>query len=195
MSNADLAVFNAYQQHELTLAQCRPLLPVVRQVADVLIARLSGGGVLYTFGNGGSAADAQHFAAELIGHYRRERRPLPAIALSTDPSVTTCIANDYDFSDVFARQVTALVRPQDVAVGFSTSGTSENVVHGLAAARAAGAYTVLLTGAKGEASARQWDAGIVVPTEATARIQEMHLLILHIISELVDESVADRPNP
>ena len=134
----------------------------------------------------GSAADAQHLAGELIGHYRRDRRPLPAVALSTDPSVMTCIANDYDFEAVFARQVEALARPGDVVVGFTTSGRSANVVAGLAAGRAAGATTILFTGRDGGPAAGNADVVLAAPADATARVQELHVLFLHLVSEVVD---------
>jgi D-sedoheptulose 7-phosphate isomerase len=144
------------------------------------------GGRLYAFGNGGSAADAQHLVGELIGRYRRDRRPLPAVALSTDPSVMTCIANDYTFEDVFARQVEALARAGDVVVGFTTSGQSANVVAGLAAARASGATTVLFTGRDGGPAARHADLVLAAPADGTARVQELHVLFLHLVSEVVD---------
>jgi D-sedoheptulose 7-phosphate isomerase len=167
------------------------LLPEVERVAARVIEAFAAGGRLYAFGNGGSAADAQHLAGELIGHYRRDRRPLPAVALSTDPSVVSCIANDYSFDDVFARQVEALARPGDIVVGFTTSGRSTNVVAGLAAARAAGATTVLLTGRDGAAAAAHADLVLAAPADATARIQELHVLFLHLLSELVDAWAAD----
>lgn len=142
------------------------------------------GGRLYTFGNGGSAADAQHLVAELVGRYQRERRPLPAVSLTTDPSVVTCISNDYDATQVFARQVSALAGPGDMVLAFSTSGSSPNVVTGLRAAGECGAMTVLLTGERGKPDMA--DQVICVPAGSTARIQEMHLLILHLVSEWVD---------
>ncbi|GHH75936.1 phosphoheptose isomerase [Streptomyces sulfonofaciens] len=173
----------------------RGLLPALDRVAKDLIGVYSGDGRLYTFGNGGSAADAQHLAAELVGRYLRERRPLAAVSLTTDPSVVSCIANDYDFGDLFARQVQALARPGDMVAAFTTSGRSPNVVRGLAAARAAGAVTVLFTGGGrhgGEAGRKEPPAAeyadhvLMVPATATARIQEMHLLLLHLLSEQVD---------
>jgi D-sedoheptulose 7-phosphate isomerase len=172
--------------HRAVVASLDDLLPDLERAADRLIAALSGGGRVYSFGNGGSAADAQHLAAELIGRYKRERRPLPAIALSVDPSVVTCIANDYAYEDVFARQVEALARPEDVVVGFSTGGTSENVVRGLAAARGAGATTVLFSGGDGGPARALADIALIVPSSTTARIQEMHLLMLHLLSDAVD---------
>ena len=162
------------------------LLPVLAEVGDRVCAALDAGGRVYTFGNGGSAADAQHLAAELVGRYKRDRRPLPAVALSVDPSVLTCIANDYAYEDVFGRQVQALVGPRDVVIGFSTSGRSPNVVNGLAAARQVRATTVLFTGGDGGAARQEADLALVVPSTTTARIQEMHLLLLHLLSEHVD---------
>jgi D-sedoheptulose 7-phosphate isomerase len=170
---------------EVTTAM-REQLPQVRAVADELIRRLAAGGVLYTFGNGGSAADAQHLAGELIGRYLRERRPLPAVALIGDAAVVSCIANDYTYDDVFARQVTALAGPNDMVLGFTTSGTSPTVVKGLAAARANGACSVAFTSSRGKDLAAAADLAVVVPAEETARIQEMHVLALHLVSELVD---------
>jgi D-sedoheptulose 7-phosphate isomerase len=162
-------------------------VPTLRAVTERLCAAFEAGGRLYTFGNGGSAADAQHLAAELIGHYKADRRPLPAVALTVDPSVITCIANDYAYEDVFARQVEALAGPADVVAGFSTGGTSENVIRGLAAGRRAGATTVLFGGRGGGPAAAHADHALIVPSGTTARIQEMHVLLLHVLSEGVDE--------
>jgi D-sedoheptulose 7-phosphate isomerase len=153
---------------------------------------LKDSGRLFTFGNGGSAADAQHLAAELLGRYRRERTPLAATALTTDPSTMTAISNDYAFADVFARQVTALARTGDVVLGITTSGASENVVRGLKAAKACGALTVALSGGDGGEAARCADQALVVPSKVTARIQEMHLLLIHIICDRIDDLVLGR---
>jgi D-sedoheptulose 7-phosphate isomerase len=180
-------------RHSEVAAAMRAQLPQVQAVADELIRRLAAGGVLYTFGNGGSAADAQHLAGELIGRYLRERRPLPAVALIGDAAVVSCIGNDYGYDDVFARQVTALARPQDMVVGFSTSGTSPTVVNGLAAARANGACSVAFTSTRGKDLAAAADLAVVVPADETARIQEMHVLALHLVSELVDRWAFDTP--
>jgi D-sedoheptulose 7-phosphate isomerase len=178
-------------EHLASAQALRGLLPSVGDLADKLCAAFAAGGVLYTFGNGGSAADAQHLVAELVGRYRRDRRPLPAVALTTDPSVITCIGNDYAFESIFARQVTALARPGDMVLAFSTSGTSSNVVAGLQAAADRGAMTVLLCG-KGAATVGA-DVVFAVPATSTARIQEMHLLVLHLLSEHVDSWAADQP--
>lgn len=172
--------------HVETARAMDALLPAVRSVARLLCDVYAGGGVLYTFGNGGSAADAQHLTGELIGHYKRDRRPLPAVTLSTDPTVMTCIANDYAYDDVFARQVTALARSGDVVAAFTTSGASPNVVSALAAARRRGATTVLFGGGDGGACLEHADHALLVPSTTTPRIQEMHTLMLHMISEVVD---------
>jgi D-sedoheptulose 7-phosphate isomerase len=158
--------------------------------SEEVCTRLDKGGTVFTFGNGGSAADAQHLAAELVGRYSRDRRPLAAVSLATDPSVTTCIANDYSYDDVFGRQVRALVGPNDVVIAFSTSGQSPNVVNGLAAAQEAGALTVLFTGGSGVAAARYAERVFRVPSASTARVQEGHLLLLHLLSEQVDQWAA-----
>jgi D-sedoheptulose 7-phosphate isomerase len=175
-------------EHRAVADAVDALLPVLEEVTQRLCAAFEAGGRLYTFGNGGSAADAQHLAAELIGRYKRDRRPLPAAALSVDPSVVTCIANDYTYADVFARQVEALARRGDVVAGFTTSGTSGNVVRGLEAARRTGATTVLFAGgsAGGGPAMAHADFALIVPLATTARIQEMHLLLLHALSEGVD---------
>ena len=172
--------------HRSVLDAVEGLLPTLEEVATRVCEAFAAGRRLYSFGNGGSAADAQHLAAELIGRYRRERRPLPAVSLAVDPSVVTCIANDYSFDDLFARQVEALVVRGDIVVGFSTSGRSANVVRGLAAARAAGATTVLFTGGDGGPAGDHADFALVVPSSTTARVQEMHLLMLHLLSDAVD---------
>lgn len=178
-------------EHIRTAQAMQALLPDVHRVAEHLCAAFAGGGVLYTFGNGGSAADAQHFTGELIGHYKRERRPLPAVTLTTDPTVATCIANDYSFDDVFARQLTALARPEDVVAAFTTSGRSANIVAGLAAARKRSATTVLFGGGDGGPAREHADLLLLAPSTTTARIQEMHTLMLHLISEIADAWAAE----
>nr|SBO98802.1 Phosphoheptose isomerase 1 [Nonomuraea gerenzanensis] len=162
------------------------LLPAVEAAADLLIDTFTRGGTLYTMGNGGSAADAQHLTGELIGHYKRDRRPLPTVTLTTDATVMTCIANDYAYDDVFARQVRALARPGDVVAAFTTSGNSPNVVSALEVAQSNGAVTVLFGGGDGGAAAKHADHLLLAPSSETPRIQEIHTLMLHMISEKVD---------
>ena len=183
------------EDHKAVAADVENLLPGVEDLIARLCAAFDVGGRLYTFGNGGSAADAQHLAAEMIGRYLRDRRPLPAVALTVDPSVVTCIANDYDFEHVFSRQVEALAGPSDVVVAFTTSGRSQNVVNGLDAARRAGATTVLFSAGDGGPAARHADITLLVPSTVTARIQEMHLLLLHLVSEGIDAWAAGERAP
>ncbi|MEV0159000.1 SIS domain-containing protein [Nonomuraea fuscirosea] len=162
------------------------LTPAVEAAADLLIDAFTRGGTLYTLGNGGSAADAQHLTGELVGHYKRDRRPLPAVTLTTDATVMTCIANDYAYEDVFARQVQALARRGDVVAAFTTSGNSPNVVTALDAAQSNGAVTVLFGGGDGGAAAKYADHLLLAPSSETPRIQEIHTLMLHMISEKLD---------
>jgi D-sedoheptulose 7-phosphate isomerase len=150
---------------------------------------LRSGHKLLLFGNGGSAADAQHLATELVVRYSRNRPAQSAIALTTDTSALTAIGNDLGFEFLFARQVEALCRPGDVAIGITTSGNSENVIRGLQAAKAAGAVTVAFTGQGGGRLAGQVDCGIFIPSTTTARIQEMHLLLGHALCALLERGV------
>jgi D-sedoheptulose 7-phosphate isomerase len=162
---------------------------LISAVAVLMADAIRAGGKVLFFGNGGSAADAQHIAAELVGRYLKDRRALPAIALTTDSSVLTCVSNDYGFEHVFRRQVEALCRPGDVAFGISTSGRSPNVIEALEAARAIGARTVGLTGASGGAMQSVCDECIRFPSEDTPRIQEGHTLIGHILCEIVEDEL------
>ena len=170
-----------------------PLFGTLADFDELLAANHELGGRVIAFGNGGSAADAQHLAGELVGRFKRERRPLPALALSVDPSVMTCIANDFSFDDVFVRQVEAHARAGDVAIGYTTSGRSENVVRALRSAREAGATTVVFTGGAGKPAAEHADVALVVPSTSTARIQEMHLLLMHLVIDQVDAWAAASP--
>jgi D-sedoheptulose 7-phosphate isomerase len=180
------------QDHIDLAARVQGLVPELDAVGRRLVEVYRAGGRLYTFGNGGSAADAQHLAAELVGRYKRERRPLPAQALTVDPSVLTCIGNDYSYDDVFSRQVRAFVQPGDMVIGFSTSGRSLNVVNGFAAAAELGATTVFFGGGPLDSpAAKVASVSLVVPSSSTARVQEMHLLMLHLLSEHVDAWAAD----
>jgi D-sedoheptulose 7-phosphate isomerase len=180
------AATDAVAEHIALAGRIDELLPTVDRLAQRLIAAYDAGGRVYTFGNGGSAADSLHLAEELVARFRRERRPLAAQSLAADPTVLTCIANDFEFEDVFARQVRAFVRPGDVAIAFTTSGRSPNVVRALAAAREAGAATVLFGGGDGVPASDHADLALVVPSPSTARVQEMHVLLLHLVLEQVD---------
>ncbi len=156
------------------------------RVARLVAERLRAGGKLLAFGNGGSAADAQHLAAELVNRFQKDRPPLPAVALTTDTSALTAIANDFGFDRVFAKQVQALARPGDVAVGISTSGCSPNVLAGLRAAREAGCLCVGLTGAEGGQMAAVCDHLFRAPSRSTPRIQEAHVAWIHAFCDLIE---------
>jgi D-sedoheptulose 7-phosphate isomerase len=162
----------------------------VLAVVETIERAWNAGGKLMAFGNGGSAADAQHLAAELVGRFARDRRPLAALALSADTSVLTAIANDTSYNRVFARQIEALGRRGDVAFAISTSGTSRNVVAGLESARQLGLTTVALTGRDGGTVARLADVHVNVPETSTARVQEVHRTLLHVICELLEDAAA-----
>jgi phosphoheptose isomerase len=162
-----------------------PLLHVI----DALAASFAAGGKALIFGNGGSAADAQHFAAELVGRFQRERRGLAAIALTTDAAILTAVANDYGFDRVFARQVEALGAPGDVAIGISTSGTSPNVIAAFEVATAKGLTTVAMTGRDGGALGRMADIHVNVPDQTTARVQEVQRTQMHAICELIENGL------
>src|SRR5580698_5244035 len=161
----------------------------ISRVVDLLVQRLSAGNKLLVCGNGGSAADAMHICAELVGRFFKERRALPAIALNTDPAVLTAWSNDYGYQSVFSRQVEALAKPGDVVWGISTSGNSRNVVAALKTARELGASTIALTGQGGGAMADYADVLLDVPLSVTPRIQEVQSVTYHIICEAVEAAV------
>ena len=164
----------------------------IARAVGVVIETFRGGGKLLAFGNGGSAADAQHLAAELAGRYVRERPGLPALALTANSSDVTAIGNDYGFDRVFARLIEAHGRAGDVAVAISTSGNSPNVLAGVEAARGLELRTVGLTGSGGGELAGMVDVPVVVPSDATPRVQEMHITVVHLICALVDEVLFPR---
>jgi D-sedoheptulose 7-phosphate isomerase len=163
---------------------------LVVEVGRRMAEALRGGGKVLSFGNGGSAADAQHLAAELLGRFQRDRAAWPALALTTDPSTVTALANDMGFEAVFRRQVEAHGRRGDVAVGISTSGRSPNVLEGLRAARERGLVTVGLTGGGGGSLAGGVDYLIDVPHTSTARIQEVHTMVVHLLCEVVEDALS-----
>ena len=165
-------------------------IDALEKVAQACIRCLKDGGTLFFFGNGGSAADSQHMAAEFIGRFQKERRALPAIALTTDTSILTSLANDYSYDIVFARQLEALGRKGDVAFGISTSGRSKNVIKAFEAARARGMTTVAFTGGDGGPVAAMADLRITVPSKITARVQESHGVLFHAVCEVVENALA-----
>jgi D-sedoheptulose 7-phosphate isomerase len=161
----------------------------VAKVSEILVNALKQGNKLLLFGNGGSAADAQHIAAELVGRFAFDRPALPALALSVNSSCVTAIGNDYGFDQVFSRQLEALARPGDVAIGISTSGNSANVLRAMSTAKKMGLKTIALTGRSGGNLKKAVDYCICAPSNETPRIQECHILIGHIISELLEREI------
>lgn len=167
------------------------LVSSIAKVTEILVAALKKGNKLILFGNGGSAADAQHIAAEFVGRFAFDRPALPALSLSVNTSCITAIGNDYGFDLVFSRQLEALGHPGDVAVGISTSGNSPNVLKGLSSAKNIGMHTVAVGGSTGGKMKDVADYCLCVPSNETPRIQECHILIGHIISELVENAIFD----
>jgi D-sedoheptulose 7-phosphate isomerase len=188
---ADL--IKAYIQRHLAAAQqvSDQLADQIQKTGQLLCDAFASGKKVLTFGNGGSAADAQHLAEEMIGRYERNRRPLPAVSLTSDGTALTCIANDFGFDEIFARQVEALANPGDIVIGLSTSGNSSNVLKALQAAKKKSAITVALLGRGGGKIAGQADHSLIVPQAKTANeVQEMHVMIVHLLGEIVDRWAA-----
>ncbi len=183
-------VRNCFAAHREVMESVeRDLAPAILEVARTLMAVFRGGGKLLVMGNGGSASDAQHLAAEIVGRFRLERKALPAIALSTDTSILTAVGNDYGFDSVFLRQVEALAAQGDVVMGISTSGSSANVLEALRLAREKGCLTIGLLGRDGGAIGKSADMALVVPARDTARIQEAHITIIHILCQLIEQGL------
>ena len=175
---------------QATLTRSRALLPSISQAGQEIRQALQAGGKLLTAGNGGSAADALHLAEELVGRFDKERPSLAAISLCGDPTLLTCIGNDYGYERLFSRQIEGLGRPGDVLVIFSTSGNSPNLVAALQAAKARGLKTIALLGKTGGSAKGLADHEIIVPSDVTARIQELHTFILHCWLTLIEADFA-----
>ena len=168
-----------YTELKATLDAFAAELPTVASTAKLIVERLHAGKTVFACGNGGSATDSMHLCEELVGRYRHNRRPLPAVSLNTDTSVLTCIANDYGYDVIFSRQIEALGQARDILVGFSTSGNSANIYKAFEAAKAKNITTILLSGKDGGRIQAIADYSIIVPSSNTARIQELHTFILH----------------
>jgi len=177
--------------HKTMVAQFEQEVGILVDIAEMVVRAFRSDGTLYLCGNGGSAADAQHIAGEFVGRFQTERRALPAVALSTDTSVLTCIANDYDYDTVFARQAEALVKEGDILWAFSTSGSSPNVLKAVEVARGKGARIIAFTGRKDTALETRADLCLCADATSTARSQEIHQLAYHIVCDLVERSFAD----
>ncbi|MES2637547.1 MAG: D-sedoheptulose 7-phosphate isomerase [Pseudomonadota bacterium] len=173
---AHMAMFNALE----------PLFPMISAVGIKMQDCIKSGGKILIMGNGGSAADSQHIAAEIVGRFKKERKGMPAIALTTDTSIITSVGNDYGYDYIFARQVEALCRPEDLVIGITTSGNSANVVRAMEAAKEIGATTVGLTGGNGGKLNAICDFNLVMPSPVTARIQEAHIFVGHSLCEILE---------
>ncbi len=178
---------SSLREHLRVVRALKGLRREVLAFSEVLLKTLKGGNKVLLMGNGGSAGDCQHIAAEIVGRFKRERRGYPAIALTTDTSILTALSNDYSFEEVFERQIEALAKKGDLVVGISTSGNSKNVIRGILKAKEIGCYTVGLLGKGGGKLKSLVDLAIVVPSNNTQRVQECHILIGHIVCEILDE--------
>jgi len=182
---------NYFAEHNNVIAQVTTdLLPALEEVSVRITECLASGHKLLVMGNGGSAADAQHLAAELVGRFVTERQALPAIALTTDSSILTAVGNDYGFNEIFQRQVRALARSGDVVLGISTSGNSSNVLKGIVAAKESGCVSVGLLGCDGGKIAPAVDLALTVPSKITSHVQEAHIVMIHMLCLLIDEAFA-----
>ena len=177
---------NAIAEHQTMFAKLGDLIPQISIVAEELKACIKRGGKILLMGNGGSAADSQHIAAEIVGRFKKERRGLAAIALTTDTSIITSVGNDYGYDYIFARQIEALCRPEDVVIGITTSGNSKNVVAGIEEANKLGATTIGLTGGSGGKMNELCKYNLVMPSSETARIQEAHIFVGHSLCDLLE---------
>ena len=174
------------------LSQSKILEKSIQQVIDKIILCYENGNKLIVFGNGGSAADSQHFVAEFVGRFLKERESLPAIALTTDTSILTALGNDYSFDTIFSRQCESIVQKNDIVIGISTSGNSINVINGLEIAKNRGGVTVGLLGSGGGKLGKLVDMSIIIPSNSTPRIQESQRVIMHIICEMVEEHFSNK---
>lgn len=181
--------YAALREGARVLEECCHLAERIAQAAEMVASALGDGCKLLLFGNGGSAADCQHIAAEIVGRFKADRQALPAVALTTDTSVLTAVANDYGFEAVFTRQIEALGQPGDVALALSTSGQSQNIIAAVKKCRQLGIKTIALTGADGQELGQQADLCIAVPHQATSIIQQAHMAIGHFICEVVERQL------
>lgn len=186
--HARTVINDSIAQHQAILEQCRAqLIPSIVAAGNVVKEAVTGDRKLMLCGNGGSAADSQHIAAELVGRYKTERPPLRAIALTTDTSILTSLGNDYCFDEIFVRQINAIAQPGDVLIAISTSGNSANILRAVTVAKEAGCTTIGLLGRDGGKLAPMCDHTIIVPAAETPRIQEMHILIGHMLCEFLED--------
>lgn len=172
--------------HNTMFNALEPLFPLISDIGIAMQNCIKAGGKILLMGNGGSAADSQHIAAEIVGRFKKERKGMPAIALTTDTSILTSVGNDYGYDYIFARQIEALCRPEDLVIGITTSGNSANVVNAMQAATTIGAFTVGLTGGTGGKLTDICDHNLIMPSAVTARIQEAHIFVGHCLCEILE---------
>lgn len=183
-------VDKTFSEHLNTVKETQAkILVKINESADMIAKSLETGGTIFWCGNGGSAADSQHIAAEFVGRFKKDRKPLRSIALTTDSSILTCVANDYSYKEIFSRQLNALGRDGDILVVITTSGESENIKQALIQARKMGIKTIGLLGKKGGTCKDYVDLPLIIPSDITARIQETHILIEHLLCELVEHKL------
>lgn len=188
----ELIISKLRESAELKLRLAKESIKEIEEAAEIIQRAIKSGGKILIFGNGGSAADSQHIASEFVNRYQKERRALPAIALTTDTSILTSIGNDSSFDDIFSRQIEALGRKGDVAWGISTSARSPNVIKALEFAKSQGLKTIGFTGGDGGKIKRIVDCCVNVPSSSTPRVQELHITIAHIICELIEEAICNK---
>ena len=192
MNSTQSLILSQLEEHQQTVAKLHEFAPFIEELAGRILASLDEGGKVLFFGNGGSAADAQHLAAEFVVRFRQNRRALAGLALTTDTSILTAGGNDFGFDSIYARQVEALARKGDIVIGISTSGNSPNVVNGLMEAKKQGCFAVAFTAEGGGKCAEVADFTFRAPSPVTARAQECHLLVGHILCDIVEDAVARR---
>ena len=178
---------NCLNEHIEVTKKTQKLLPLVEEAGKLCVESLKNGGKIILCGNGGSAADAQHIAAELSGRFKKERKALAGVAITTDTSTLTSIGNDYGFDYIFSRQVEAIGRKDDVLIAISTSGNSQNVINAIRSAKELGMKIITLTGKEGGEMKSLGDINVIIPSDNTPRIQEMHIIIGHMICAIIDE--------
>jgi D-sedoheptulose 7-phosphate isomerase len=181
---------NAFNEHADVLKKTlKNIAEKIEESSDIIAKSLESGGTIFWCGNGGSAADSQHIAAEFVGRFKKDRKPLRSIALTTDSSVLTCVANDYSYEEIFSRQLSALGRNGDILVAITTSGESKNIKQALCQARKMKIKTIALLGKNGGVCKDHADIPLIIPSNITARIQEIHILIEHLLCELVEKKL------
>lgn len=185
-------IFNEISESIKIIEKTTSLIPEISIAVEMIVNAIKSGNKIIIFGNGGSAADAQHIAAELIGRFHKERKSYPALALTTDSSIITSLGNDYSFDVVFSRQCESLVSKNDVIIGISTSGNSINVFNGLKTSKKNGGKIISLLGNKGGKIKKISDLSIIIESNSTAKIQESHRIVYHIICKIVEEKLSDR---